>query len=123
MQKLKLKDGQVIDILDGSKENYYQAPLSNITDFATLYSKLTEDDLSKFEIYTSADVLNAVYSDKTVSKMYPETVDVGGVSTLVAVIELKPADTVGKNIKELQKSQQLQNQAIVEMMIQLGGVE
>lgn len=117
MQKLKLKDGQIIEIMDGAKENYYQVSLASINDFAPLYSKLTDYNLSEIELYTSDDVLSAVYSDKSVSKIYPTSSG----TEVIAVIELKPADTVGKNIKDLQITQDIQNNAILDLATMIMG--
>lgn len=118
MQKIQLKDGTQFDIRDGSTENNYQAVIADMTAFSILYTKLTDINLSKFKILNidTNEVLGA-FTDKSLSKIYPQTID----NLLVAVIELKPADTISKNIKDLQMSQEYQTKAIFELSKRIGG--
>lgn len=116
MQKLQLKDGTKINILDGSTENNYQAVIADMTVFGNLYNKLTDTNLSKIKVLSATDSVTASYTDKTLDKIYPQN----NSGTLTAVILLKPADVVSKNIKDLQTSQQLQNQAILDIVLRMG---
>ncbi|OYP06946.1 hypothetical protein CG709_09890, partial [Lachnotalea glycerini] len=65
MERIKFKNSDEIYILDGSTENQYKCVLNSISDFATLYTKLTDDNLSQISYLNEAGALCAIYKDKT----------------------------------------------------------
>lgn len=118
MEKMKLKDGSIINIMFGSDGNKYRTPIEDMVEFNTIYGLLTEDNLTKIEIIDENDLVVLVDTDRALSKIYPATID----GVLVAVIEFGKADVVSRSInnllkaqKELEITQKVQNEAIMDL--------
>jgi hypothetical protein len=103
MEKLELKNGEQIEILDGASENTVKV-VTTIDTFDALYKKFTDDNLSEISFYNSSDVVCAVYNNKTLKNVTLATETIDEVEVFVATINLKDIDNTQLSINSLQET-------------------
>ncbi|MBA4687236.1 MAG: hypothetical protein H2184_08780 [Candidatus Galacturonibacter soehngenii] len=106
MEKLQLKDGEQIEILNGASENCVMVEVVSVDIFKEIYEKFTDDNLSEIRILNDADMLCAIYKNRTLSKAELETVmdEETEESKLIAMFNLKSIDSTKQELKSLRET-------------------
>lgn len=106
MEKLKLKNGEQIEILNGASEISVKVEVTNQESFLELYNKFTDDNLTQISYLNAEGVLCAIYKDKTLHKAELESVtdEETEESKLIATFIFKDIDTTKMKLKELQET-------------------
>lgn len=97
MENIRLKDGTVIEIQEGSSE-YVVTSLTESVD--ELVSHFTTENLQRYEILTKSGDVSAIYSNKRIKK-YSATVE-NGVHTVQ--ITLADNDDIQQRIAALEQT-------------------
>lgn len=108
MEKIVLKDGTEIEILNGATENCIKVSCST-TEAAEIAKKLTDNNLTEFSILTEDEQVCTILKDKQLDKYTVYLA--GGVAEFV----FKDVDTVSKRLTELEATQEMQDEAITEL--------
>lgn len=109
MEKVVLKDGTEVEILDGATENSFSVLCSTDEEVAEIVDKLTEENLSEFKICNESGVECTTLMDK-----YVKSYTVNREENTVR-FNLADVDTVLKRLAELEETQVLQDEAITEL--------
>lgn len=106
MEKLQLNNGEQIEIQYGASQNSVQVEVPSQEFFMELYTKLTDDNLSKITFLNESGTEMAIYNNKTLDKaeLQPVTDEETGELKLIATFILKDIDTTTQKIKELQET-------------------
>ncbi|WP_312372056.1 hypothetical protein [Lachnoclostridium sp.] len=105
MEQIRLKDGTVHNILTAAP-NFISMEISP-DEFASTYSTLTEDNLSMYQILTEDGSVCGIYTNKYV---FEATIRDG-----IATFVLSDVDTTSKRIKDLEESNAMLTECILEM--------
>lgn len=98
MEKLELKNKEILEIQDGASENSIQIEVENLEDFTEIYEKFTDENLSEIKIYNENDALCTILKDKTLVKVSIQEVE----EKLIVTFNLKDVDITMKKIKHLE---------------------
>lgn len=105
MEKMKVRDGTLHNIVTVAP-NFVSMELTP-NEFISTYSNLTEDNLSMYQILTDDGSVCAIYENKYVT----EATIRDGIATFV----LGDVDTTMKRVKELEESNSMLTECILEM--------
>nr|WP_295678758.1 hypothetical protein [uncultured Lachnoclostridium sp.]DAE05628.1 MAG TPA: hypothetical protein [Siphoviridae sp. cthL03] len=105
MEQIKLKDGTLHNIITAAP-NFISMELTP-EEFSNVYSVLTESNLSKYQILTDDGSVCAIYENKYVT----EATIREGIATFV----FGDVDTTSKRIKDLEESNSMLTECILEM--------
>lgn len=95
MEKIKLKDGTLIDII-GATSNSFTCNAATSQEFTTTYDKLTPSNLHSYSIVNEAGEALAFFNDKEVKAARLE----GGIATF----DLRDVDSTTKRIMALEET-------------------
>lgn len=106
MEKLELKSGEQIEILDGASENSVKVAVESVEAFKELYNKFTDDNLAEISLYNESGVMCAIYKDKTLSSAQLETAtgEETEESKLITTFNLKAIDSTKVELKSLRET-------------------
>lgn len=109
MEKVVLKDGTEIEIINGATENCITVECSNLEELGTIADKLTEENLEEYKILNSAGLECATIENKHLESIiiYP---DKGQTQ-----FNLTDVDMVAKRLEALEETQEVQDMAITEL--------
>lgn len=105
MEKMKVKDGTLHNIITAAP-NFVNMELTP-EEFISTYGNLTEDNLSMYQILTDDGSVCAIYENKYVT----EATIREGIATFV----LGDVDKTAKRIKQLEESNYMLTECILEM--------
>lgn len=109
MEKLVLKDGTELEILNGATENTLTMQLTEENTSEKLTAAMTEENLEEYKILTASGVECTTIKDK-----YVKTYTVNTEENTIR-FNLADVDTVSKRLTELEAGQELQDEAIMEL--------
>ena len=109
MEKVVLKDGTELEICNGATENTLTMELTEENTVETLVSIMTEENLSEYKILTESGIECTTIKDKYV-KSYTVNTEENTVR-----FHLADVDTVSKRLAELEATQEMQDEAIMEL--------
>ena len=109
MEKVVLKDGTEIKIINGATENCIIVNCSILEEVGEIADKLTEENLEQYKILNSAGLECATIENKHLQSftVYP---DKGQVQ-----FNLTDVDMVAKRLDALEETQEVQDMAITEL--------
>lgn len=106
MEKIKLKDGTLIEII-GATSNSFTCNVATSQEFTTAYDKLTPSNLQSYSIVNEAGEALAFFNDKEVKSARLE----GGIATF----DLRDVDLNAKKITAQQAEIELLKQCTKEL--------
>lgn len=109
MEKVVLKDGTELDILNGATENTLTMQLTEENTLEKLIAAMTEENLEEYKILTVSGVECTTIKNKYV-KSYTVNTEENTVK-----FNLADVDTVSKRLAELEATQEMQDEAITEL--------
>lgn len=117
MEKIKLKDGTEIEIMNGATENCITVNCSTLEEVGVIADQLTDENLEKYKILNSAGLECATIENKHLESItiYP---DKGQTQ-----FNLADVDMVAKRLEALESGQELQDEAITELAAMAAGEE
>lgn len=109
MEKVVLKNGEEIEIVNGATENCITVEASTQEEITEIVCKLTEENLEEYKILNSAGLECATIENKYVESytVYPAKGQVQ--------FNLADVDMVAKRLAELEATQEMQDVAISEL--------
>lgn len=109
MEKVVLKDGTEIEIINGATENCITVECSTLEEMGTIAGQLTDENLEQYKILNSAGLECCTLENKHLNSftVYP---DKGQVQ-----FNLADADMVAKRLEVLEETQEVQDMAITEL--------
>lgn len=109
MEKIKLKDGTEIDIVNGATENCITVECSTLEEVGEIADQLTDENLEQYKILNSAGLECCTLENKHLESIiiYP---DKGQVQ-----FNLVDVDMVAKRLEVLEVTQEVQDMAITEL--------
>ena len=109
MEKVVLKDGTEIEIMNGATENCITVKASTQEEITEIAGKLTEGNLETYKILNTAGLECATIENKYVDSytVYPGKGQVQ--------FNLADVDMVSKRLAELEATQGMQDEAITEL--------
>lgn len=109
MEKMKLKDGTEIEIINGASENYITAECSALKEVETIADKLTDENLEEYKILNSSGLECRNLENKHLNSftVYPDKKQVQ--------FHLTDVDMVAKRLEALETTQETQDEAITEL--------
>lgn len=110
MEKIRLKNGKEIAVEGGMTSNYFAVIVTGYDKMKELYTDLTEENLSGFEVLNDAGLVCATLKNKKVATRHTfETIE--GTDNLKIIVELEDID-----VRELQLNQMTANTDYLVMM-------
>lgn len=109
MEKVVLKDGTEIEILNGATENSFSVLCCTNEEVAGIVNKLTEENLSEFKILAEDGTECTTLADKCVKSYTVNTEE------NVATFKLADVDAILKRLSALEETQEMQDMAISEI--------
>lgn len=91
MEKIRLKDQTEVNVEGGMTENHFEVVVTGYDKMKELYSSLTEENLSEFEILNDAGLVCAVLKNKKVSTERRFTL-VEGTQNIRVLVDLEDID-------------------------------
>lgn len=109
MEKMKLKDGTEIEIMNGAIENYITVVCNNMEEVGEIADNLTDENLEEYKILNSSGLECCTLENKHLESIiiYP---DKG-----YAQFNLTDVDMVAKRLEALETTQETQDEAITEL--------
>lgn len=109
MEKVVLKDGTEIEIVNGATENCITMEYSTLEEVGAIADKLTDENLEEYKILNSTGLECATIENKHLESIiiYP---DRGR-----AQFNLSDVDMVVKRLEALEATQETQDEAITEL--------
>lgn len=117
MEKIKLKDGTEIEILGGATSNSVSVQYEQLADLDSCVNVLTEDNLEEFSILNESGEVCTTLTNKYLSSISINPTD------KVATFYLANVDMIAKRLAALEATQEIQDEAIVELAELAGGEE
>lgn len=117
MEKVVLKNGEEIEIVNGATENSITVEASTHEEIAAIADLLTEENLEEYKILNSAGLECATIENRYVESyiVYPTKGQV--------VFNIADVDMVAKRLAEMEVGQELQDEAIAELAAMEAGEE
>ena len=112
MDKLILKDGTEISILAGAALSEVKVRSENKVGMLAIWEKMTKDNLSEVLIKNDAGLTVGAYVDLVLEKETSEEQEDGAIITTFCFRE---KTSVEKRLEALEESQQIQDEAIVDL--------
>ena len=109
MEKVVLKDGTEISILDGATENSITVPFEKESEVAGIVANFTTENLAEFKIYNASGVLCTTIANKKV-KSYTTNLEEKTVT-----FDLEDVSELESRVSELEAMQEMQDEAIMEL--------
>ena len=109
MEKIKLKDGTEVQILDGASENTFVVPFESESEVSEIVSNLTQDNLSNFELYNASNILCTTILNKKLSTY------ITNIDEKTVTFKLTDVSELEQRIALLEETQEMQDEAITEL--------
>lgn len=109
MEKVVLKDGTEISILDGATENSITVPFEEETEVAGIVANFTTENLAEFKICNASGVLCTTIANKK-AKSYTTNLEEKTVT-----FNLENVSELENRVSELEATQEMQDIAITEL--------
>lgn len=109
MEKVVLKDGTEISILDGATENSITVPFEEESEVAGIAENFTAENLAEFKIYNASGVLCTTIANKK-AKSYTTNLEEKTVT-----FNLENVSELENRVSELEATQEMQDIAITEL--------
>ena len=118
MEKIKLKDGTELEILGGATSNSVSVQYEQLADLDSCVNALTEENLEEFSILSESGEVCTTMTNKYLSNISINPED------KVATFYLANVDMIAKRLAALEATQEIQDEAIVELAeMTAGGME
>lgn len=130
MDKIILKDGTIVEIKESSNGGSFRMYFLDPQDYLTTLAKLTQDNLSAYQVQTAEGLTSARPENKeclnqTVAPIWTEDGTLGGLDVTFYITDV---DMLAKAVKDLQAGQEaliegqgIQDGAIAEIAGIVGG--
>ncbi|MBQ2801746.1 MAG: hypothetical protein IJF03_10160 [Lachnospiraceae bacterium] len=109
MEKVVLKDETEIVICDGAAENCITVPFTDESEVAGITENFTQQNLEEFKIYNASGVLCTTITNKKV-KSYTTNLEEKTVT-----FNLEDVSKLENRVTELEATQEMQDEAIMEL--------
>lgn len=109
MEKIILKDGTEIKIMDGTAENCITIPFTEETEAAEIVGNFTQENLREFKVCNASGMLCITITNKKV-KSYTTNLEEKTVT-----LNLEDVSELENRVAELETTQELQDAAIAEL--------
>lgn len=125
MDKIILKDGTIIEIEESSNGGSFRRQFSDPQEYLTTLAKLTQDNLSAYQVQNAAGLTcaNPVNKECLSQEVKALWTDNGTLAGLDVTFNITDVDLQAKAIKDLQAGQEVQDGAIVELAELVAGGE
>ena len=125
MDKIKLKNGTTIEIMESSNSGGFRKQFSNPQEYLTTLAQLTQDNLSAYQVLNSAGNVTANPENKEcLTQAVTALWDDGGtLAGLDVTFHITDVDMLAKAVKDIQAGQDVQDGAIAELAGNQGGEE
>lgn len=118
MEKIKLADGTELEILGGATSNNVSVQYEQLADLDSYVNAFTDENLEVFSILNEGGEACTTMTNKYLSNININPTD------KVATFHLADVDMIAKRLAELEATQEIQDEAIVELAEMVaGGVE
>lgn len=117
MEKIKLADGTEIEILGGATSDSVSVQYEQLAVLDSYVNDFTEENLEEFSILNESGKVCTTMTNKYLSKISINPTD------KVATFHLGNVDMIAKRLAELEATQEIQDEAIVELAEIAGGEE
>ena len=109
MEKVVLKDGTEIEIVNGTTENCITMECSTLEEVGAIADKLTDENLEEYKILNSSGLECCTLENKHLNSftVYPDKGQ--------AQFNLVDVDMVAKRLEALEETQEVQDMAITEL--------
>ena len=109
MEKVVLKDGTEVVIMNGATENYITVECSTLEEVGVIADQLTDENLEQYKILNSAGLECCTLENKHLESIiiYPDKGQ--------AQFNLVNVDMMAKRLEALESGQELQDEAIMEL--------
>ena len=130
MDKIKLKDGNIIEIEESSNGGSFRRRFVDPQEYLTTLAMLNQDNLSAYQVQNSAGLVSANPENKEclTQTVVPLRADDGTLTGLDVTFAITDVDMLAKAVKDLQAGQQtlqdgqeIQDGAIAELAEIAGG--
>ena len=130
MDKIILKDGTIVEIKESSNGGSFRMHFLDPQDYLTILAKLTQDNLSAYQVQTAEGLTSARPENKeclnqTVTPIWTDEGTLGGLAVTFYITDV---DMLAKAVKDLQAGQEvltegqgIQDGAIAEIAGIVGG--
>lgn len=117
MDKIILKDGTIIEIKESSNGSSFRIHFSNPQQYLSTLAKLTQDNLSAYQVQNSEGLTCARPENKEclTQNVVPLRSDNGALIGLDVTFNITDVDMLAKAVKDLQAGQQTQDGAISDL--------
>ena len=109
MEKIKLANGTELEIMNGATIGAVTMPYETFGDVVSLTEQMTEENLSEYSILNDAGLTCTTQHDKYVSAIHIIPAD------KTVTFTLSDVDMVAKRLDALEQTQEIQDEAIVEL--------
>ena len=125
MDKIILKDGTIIEIEESSNGCSFRIRFSDPQDYLTTLAKLTQDNLSAYQVQNSEGLTSARPENKEclTQKVVPLRSDDDALIGLDVTFNITDVDMLAKAVKDLQAGQETRDGAIEELAGMVGGAQ
>ena len=117
MEKIKLKDGTEIEIMNGATENCITVKISTLEEVGVIADKLTDENLEEYKILNSSGLECCTLENKHLNSFTVYT------DKELTQFNLADVDMVAKRLEALESGQELQDEAIAELAAMAAGEE
>lgn len=117
MEKIKLANGTELEILGGATSNSVSVNYEQLADLDTYVNNLTEDNLEEYSILNESGEVCTTLTNKYLSSISVNPTD------KVATFHLADVDMMAKRLAALEATQEIQDEAIVELAEMTAGGE
>ena len=123
MDKIKLKNGSIIEIEESSNGGSFRKRFTDPQEYLTTLTMLTQDNLSAYQVQNSAGLVCANPENKEclTQTVVPLWADDGTLAGLDVTFNVTDVDVLAKTIRDLQAGQEIQDGAIEELAKIAGG--
>ena len=130
MDKIKLKDGTIIEIEESSNGGSFRICFEDPQEYLITLARLTQDNLSAYQVQTSEGLTSAnpINKECLSQAVTPIRTDDGALVGLDVIFNITDVDMLAKAVKDLQAGQQalqegqeIQDGAIAELAEMAGG--
>ncbi|MBW4847932.1 MAG: hypothetical protein KZY87_20430 [Lachnospiraceae bacterium] len=117
MDKIKLKDGTIIEIKESSNGGSFRMRFSDPQEYLTTLAMLTQDNLSAYQVQTNEGLVcaNPVNKECLTQTVSPLWSDDGTLAGLDVTFVISDVDLLSKAVKDLQAGQETQDGAISDL--------
>ncbi|MBE5987158.1 MAG: hypothetical protein E7250_05470 [Paenibacillaceae bacterium] len=124
MDKIILKDGSIVEIKESSNGDSFCKTFTDPQEYLTTLAKLTQDNLSAYQVQNSAGLTcaNPVNKECLTQNVTALRSEDGILTGLDVTFNITDVDMLAKAVKDIQAGQQTQDGAIADMGETIGKI-